>query len=47
MFHYLSAVGREICVYNQKQFEKVVHRINSGEELNIVLHKGRYALKES
>ena len=45
--HSLPISGRDICVYNQKQFEKVVTRINRGEEISIVLHRGRYYLKEA
>ena len=35
------------CIYNQKQFDAVVRRINNGEALCITLHKGQYFLKES
>jgi len=35
------------CIYTQKQFDEAVARINRGEEVHIVLHRGDYLLKES
>lgn len=39
--------AQSVCVYNQKQFDAIVARINQGEELSVTLHKGRYFLKGS
>lgn len=36
-----------ICIYTQNQFDEAVARINRGEEMHIVLHRGYYLLKES
>lgn len=35
------------CITTQSQFDKAVSRINKGEEMHLVLGKGRYVLNES
>lgn len=46
-FQVCIVYAQSVCVYNQKQFDAIVSRINQGEELCVTLHKGRYLLKES